>query len=265
VFSPLSCLHSLSLLYFQVDASNRGLIGFMNVMIRSVGGPTSFSGIISSSSPTAVNTLIPGIPQLFHLSSHSTIHCSSLINTKDNSTILITSFNPVVPTLTAKLPSTATNSVLKASNGVLLYHPLNSDIGKNVEFSFSSPNTSVVSIVVHESMNYDVSPIFLMSGLAQVDYVLAKTSHYYYFNVPPNINTDVKFILESSDVSILRALGFSYVFCGFLLSFSLRISFLVSLPSCFLSLLSHSFCSALHNPVPSLFITSLHVSSLGRC
>jgi hypothetical protein len=174
----------------------------MNVMIRSVGGPTSFSGIISSSSPTAVNTLIPGIPQLFHISPRETIHCSSLISTKDNSTVIITSFNPVTPTLTAKLPSTPTNTVLKGNNGVLLYHPLISDVGKNLDFSFSSPNTSVVSVVVHESMNFDVSPVFLMSGLPQVDFVLAKTSHYYYFAVPPNINTDVKFILESTDVRL---------------------------------------------------------------
>jgi hypothetical protein len=168
----------------------------MNVLVISV-GPSSFSGIITS--PSTVNQLASGIPQLFHIYPNRLLKCSSKITNKDNASVVITPFGSVTPQLFATLPSNPSN-IMRSNDGVIVYQAGAADVNQNIQYQLKSPNSSIVSVLFHESINFDTRAVALMSGLPQRDVVLARTSRYFYFTVPPGITGDVKFIVESIEV-----------------------------------------------------------------
>jgi hypothetical protein len=172
----------------------------MNILVISVGGPSSFSGVITT--PNTVNKLVSGIPQMFHISPNRLLKCQSLVSNRDNSSIVITSFSSVMPTLMASLPSNPAN-VMRSSEGMVVFQANPADVNQFIQFQLKSTNASVISVLYHESINYDTRAVSLISGLPQRDVVTAQLSHYFVFSVPAGIQGEVKFIVESIEVNQL--------------------------------------------------------------
>ena len=183
---------------FQIDSTNQGQAGQMNILIMAVGGPASFTALITS--PTAVNQLIPGLPQMLHLYPNQLHQFTALLSKKDNTTITVTTLNADTPRLQAALPSNPSN-IMRSNDGFINFVPSASDVNKQVQFQVISPNASVISVIVHEAVYFDIRPAGLMSGVPQNDVTTAHSSHYYYFTVPPGIDTDVKIMVTSLEVS----------------------------------------------------------------
>lgn len=91
---------------------------------------------------------------------------------------------------------------MRTNDGLLVYQAGPSDVNQNLQYQLKSPNSSIVSVLFHESINFDTRAVALISGLPQKDVVQARTSRYFYFTVPPGMTGDVKFIVESIVVSL---------------------------------------------------------------
>jgi hypothetical protein len=180
-------------------------VGVINVMIRAVAGAASFTGVFSTTSTP--NQIISGFPQNFHVTANTVYKANIALKSKDNSSILLTPFTQTEVTLSLKLPSSATASTTK--DYALIYNPQQSDIGKTAEITFVAKNNTVVNLVWREGNSVDLRPINLVDGIVHSDIIeVTKTSHYYVFTVPANIEHTVSIFLDTNDVRCMMNLDF---------------------------------------------------------
>lgn len=173
-------------------------VGMINVMVKAVGGAASFTGVFSTTSKP--NQLISGFPQNFHVTANTVYKANMLLNSKDNSSVLLSPFTQTDVTLSLKLPSSAMATSTK--DYAIIYTPQQSDVGKTAEIAFVAKNNTVVNLVWREGNLLDIRPINLVDGTVHADIIEAtSTSHYYLFTVPPNIAHSVAILLDCSDVS----------------------------------------------------------------
>lgn len=169
----------------------------IHVMFRAVGGAASFSAMVST--PSMSFQLLSGYPQTFHVAANVLYKATVTLNSPDNSSVLLTPFTQTDVTLSLKLPSAA--APVTTTDYAIVFSPSSSDVRKTAEISFLTKNNTVISLVWREGNALDAHPVNLVDGIIQSDIIVdEKTSHYYLFTVPANIQNSIAFLVDTIDV-----------------------------------------------------------------